>query len=463
MSNDRGPGTFSSVVDDSSLIVVDEKGAGLVRSPEQFTRRPAGHHYSLGVMTLFVEAVLGAAVSLRGAAAVLRFMSPWLPGPDERPTAAAGECWLLRLGLYALTRRKQKADDWAWIVDHTIQLGPWKVLLVVGVRLSAWQRERGPLTHQDLEFLLIDPVTRSTGEVVEGQLRQVAEKTGVPRMILSDQGTDLKRGIDAFRRKQTRTVLPLYDIKHQAASVLKRQLETDQRWAAFLRNTNQTKAQIRQTALAYLMPPAPREKARFMNVDVFVRWGQKTLAYLEGRRGADQRPVDRDVLNEKLGWLRDFREELSQWDAMLQVVNVVLDEIRSNGYHRRAASHLRARLKNALSEETPAGRVAGELAAFVKEQSAGAEGDECLLGSSEVLESLIGKGKRLHGQHSKGGFTKMLLAMAAAVVPPEAAVLHEALGHVKTRDVTRWTLQHLGRSLTSQRRLAYAAGGTKTG
>ena len=29
--------------------------------------------------------------------------------------------------MYQLQRPKQKADDWIWIVDHTIQIGPEKV------------------------------------------------------------------------------------------------------------------------------------------------------------------------------------------------------------------------------------------------------------------------------------------------------------------------------------------------
>lgn len=69
------------------------------------------------------------------------------------------------------------------------------------------------------------------------------------------------------------------------------------------------------------MPPARREKARFMNVDVFVRWGQKTLAYLESSASATLDDPKRKVLQTKLGWLRDFGEELSQWGAMVQRID----------------------------------------------------------------------------------------------------------------------------------------------
>jgi len=421
---------------------------------EAFMQRPFGHHFPLGVMSLFVEMVLGAAVSLRGAAAVIELVSRWLPGPDATPTAAGGQNWLLRLGLYALDRDKQKADDWAWIVDHTIQLGSLKVFLVVGVRLSAWNGNRGPLTHHDLEVVLMEPVPRSTGEVVQEQLERAAEKTGPPRMILSDHGTDLKRGIGFFCQKHPQTAA-VDDIKHYAARMVKRELEGNPRWSEFIRNTNQTKTKIRQTGLAHLMPPAPRTKARFMNVDVFVHWGQTTLACLESSATATLDDAQRKELQTKLGWLRGFGEELSQWGAMVERIDEALDEIRNEGYHAQSAARLGAVWKE-ISPATPGGRMASELLKFVGSQSCKAEQREHLLGSSEVLESLIGKGKRLHGQHSKGGFTKMLLAMAAAVTPSTGAVLRAALDRIKTRDVTNWTRQHLGVSLTSQRRLAYA-------
>ena len=148
-----------------------------------------------------------------------------------------------------------------------------KVFLVVGVRLSTWDVDRGPLTHRDLEVLLVEPVTGSTGEVVDRQFERIVEKTGPLRMILSDHGTDLKRGISMFCRRHPQTVA-MDDIKHYVARMVKRELEGDPRWAEFIRNTNQTKAKIRQTWLAHLMPPAPHDKARFMNADVFVRWGR---------------------------------------------------------------------------------------------------------------------------------------------------------------------------------------------
>jgi hypothetical protein len=101
-------------------------------------------------------------------------------------------------------------------------------------------------------------------------------------------------------------------------------------------------------------------------------------------------------------------------------------------------------------------RVATSLLEFVARQSAAAAPQERLPGSSEVLESLIGKGNRVEGQHSQSGFTKMILGVAAAVVRPTAEYLTTALTTVKNRDVLDWCRQRLGTSLIPQRRQALA-------
>jgi hypothetical protein len=90
--------------------------------------------------------------------------------------------------------------------------------------------------------------------------------------------------------------------------------------------------------------------------------------------------------------------------------------------------------------------------------------DQALPASSEVLESLIGKGKRLQGQHSRGGFTKMILGMAASVVEITHERISEALEAVRNIDLATWRQEKLGPSLAAQRRQALpVATGTKTG
>ena len=106
-----------------------------------------------------------------------------------------------------------------------------------------------------------------------------------------------------------------------------------------------------------------------------------------------------------------------------------------------------------------------DVVAFVRQQSTQASPQERLIGSSECLESLIGKGKRLEGQQSKSGFTKMILATAAAVVTPTIEYVEQALSQVTTKHVTEWCTKHLGVSVQARRHHALNPPfcGTKTG
>ena len=163
-----------------------------------------GHTYSATVILLLIKLVLDAAVSLRGSERVLTIVNDVINNPLDRiPSWLSVRSWLLRIGHYKLMRNKQHATDWCWITDHTIQLDKTKCLLILGVRLSELPPKGEHLRYCALEPIDLVPVERSTGEVVWQQLEQAALKTGIPRVIVSDYGSDLKSGIEKFCNAHT--------------------------------------------------------------------------------------------------------------------------------------------------------------------------------------------------------------------------------------------------------------------
>lgn len=410
-------------------------------------------------MRLFVDLVLDAACGLRSASAVMKLLRRLLPGLTRTPSHNTGQMWLLRLGLFELLRPKGVAEDWVWIMDHTTQVGVQKCLLIVGIRLATWQAEQRPLEHRDLQFIALEPVQKSDGAVVHRQLQAAVEKTGiVPRSILSDEGTDLKGGVEAFCAEHPSTVRTL-DIAHQTAKLVRRELESDSRWAEFYRQAGGARQRLAQTPLAHLLPPTPRAKARYMNLDELVAWGEQVLRCVDAQTVAAQ-TADRSMLHAKLGWLAEYRSAMEEWRQVMATVSAARNYVRHEGYHQGAARALRP-LVAATAKTGMSRRIAARLLRFVRAQSAVARREERLIGSSECLESLIGKGKRLEGQQSKSGFTKMVLSMAAAVGRKTADQIPQALAAVRTKDVWAWCHEHLGTSIQSERRRTFAAIRTK--
>lgn len=369
----------------------------------------------------------------------------------EAPTPQGGRLWLLRVGLYELQRPKIQVDDWVWIVDHTVQLGPVKVLLIVGLQLAAWEEQgRGALEHQDLQVILLEPIEKSDGDVVQRQLERAAQVTGVPRAILSDRCRELNRGIRQFRAAHPETA-GLHDLKHKLASLLEHELKRDPRWSEFLETCKQQRKKTQQTPWAFLSPPSTKEKARFMNLGELIRWAAKTRIFLDDPHFPPGLDLDGGRLEELFGSLRSFDGPIRRWSVLIDVIEQSMDEVRQHGYHAVLEEALRNRL-DPLCRQQSAQEFVQQVLRFVAEQSAQAHPDEHLPGSSEVLESLIGKGKRLEGQQSKGGFTQMILGMAAAVVNPTTEYLKQALETVKTKDLAQWAKSHLGPSLQGLRR-----------
>lgn len=165
---------------------------------EILRQRLAGHTYSVGHVLWFVSLVLQSATSLRGAPRSMAMPLRLFQLPDTVPTWSTGRLWLLRLGYYKLTRAKDQADDWVWIIDHTVQVGQEKCLVILGVRLHVLATLKRALNHEDVEPLALLPMSLSNGPLILQQLEASVNQTGVPRQIVADHGSDLKAGIEAF-------------------------------------------------------------------------------------------------------------------------------------------------------------------------------------------------------------------------------------------------------------------------
>ena len=417
----------------------------------------AGHQFGASLVSLFAELVLKAATSQRAAAGVLQLVAPYIPGLPRVPCANSGRLWLMRLGLYELLRKKDVAKDWVWIMDHTVQLGPHKCLVIVGVRLSAWRRKKAPLEHEDLSLLKLIPMEQSTAVAVAEQLEATRREMGVvPAAVLSDEGAELKSGMVLFRQQsaEARHVPHVFDIKHKVAILLKRELHDDATWQSFVTRTNRTKLQTTLTDLAFLVPPSLRTKARYMNVDTLVDWGCRALAYLDNPRDIRERAVDRKKLQRKLGWLSEYRSALVAWTELLAIAEQTTGYVRRKGYHRRAAKELETRLLPLA--RTPGGRrLQAAIVKFLKDQAKGIKKGQHWLGSSEVLESLLGKYKRIQGTHSKGGMTGSLLNIGAAVVRKTSTTIQNALAAIPVAAVGKWIRDNLGLTIPAQQAIAF--------
>jgi hypothetical protein len=416
--------------------------------PGDLEVRIARQQFPLGVIGGSLALVLCTGTRLQRVAEVLAMHWNWCGIEVRGASSYAVRLWLLRLGLYQLKRPKARGDDWMWIIDHTMQMGERKCLIVVGIRQSAWNAADRVLGHEDVELIDLVPVTASNGKVVYGQLKAAAAKTGVPRAIVSDGGSDLHAGVEEFRAAHAATAW-LYDIKHKTACLLKHALEQDAAWPGFVEKAHHFKQQVSQGPLAALAPPQQRSKARWMNLDVLVDWARESLLALEDPKAMRKAGLDARQVEAKLGWLRKYAQPVRRWGEMLAVVGGAEHYVRHEGIHARAGEDLAALLPKSTIPAVR--RLRKQVLEFVQEQGQQASEGERLLGSSEVLESIIGKFKHVAGEGGRHGLTGIVLSIGALVGELAVATVQAAMTEVTTKEVWDWCRSHLGATVQGVR------------
>ncbi|WP_295407102.1 hypothetical protein, partial [uncultured Thiocystis sp.] len=426
--------------------------------PEEPTQRfvllpPPGHHHSRLVMQLTMQMYLMAGLGSRGVPRVLHLLAPWLPIAIPAYTTVLN--WVYRCGLAILQRPPERRQDWIYVVDHTIALGTAKCLVILGIPASRLVETGYSPSHQAMQVLAVEMTMHSTGAWVATVLRDVAQRTGLPVQIVADHGSDLHKGITLFQQEQAPNCVETYDISHRLATLLKAELNADDRWNRFLAQCRTTLASFQQTDLAFLLPPRQRTKARFMHFDLHVHWAQQVLAYhdrgdfsaiqrtcvlsvaawdhLRGRLGvARVRPLrplighrhpdqtafchalqavsdlTRDDLDEPFwdladtgrarflegfAWLRSEREELTVYAQMLEQSKAIQTFLKSEGLHAGVCEPLRATLAPPAALTPRAADFTDRILAQVAQEAAKIPSGQTWLASSDIIESVFGKYK----------------------------------------------------------------------
>ena len=379
------------------------------------------------------------------------------------PCAETVRLWLLRLGLFLLERPVPKRSDWALLLDHTIQLGPHKCLLIVGVRLTDLEARRDfRLAHHDVDVLGLKVLTSSTGEVVEHHLQQVCERVGTPTQIVSDHGSAILKGIRLFKEEHPE-VVETYDVTHGLACLLKGQLQNDPRWQAFVQACQSSRQQLQQTAGSFLSPPAWRTKSRYLNLDTHLRWAGDLLEVLRSPRPTSLATQlgkgEQDAsawLEEKLGWLRGFAAEVTSWTYLQEVVKRAEEQIKEHGLNRGSESRLRVVLLPLRVPDERGWVFRADVLAFVRQQGNQVPRGRTYVGSTDVLESLFGKYKRRVEEAPFREIGASILALPVLATELTEELVKEALETVRATDVKEWLEQELGSSPQKKKRAVLA-------
>jgi hypothetical protein len=344
---------------------------------------------------------------------------------------------------------KELANDWAIILDHTIQIGKLKILIVLGLRLSHLPFNRS-LSLADVHPLVLLPMQNSTGSKIQEVLINLKRELGTIRVVTADEGSDIKSGINFYRIDNPECDY-ISDIVHKLAHFLQKELTNDKGWEELLKRASEARTRLLQTDYAHFIPPQRRDKARYLNLEELIKWSCRILIALQ----SEQLPVkDQEVIFKEFAWVFGLAEDVQHFHQLWSVTSISRDWIRNYGIQTDTAAILSKKLE-ALCLNFRAQRFADKIIQFVSEESTKAKPYERLLGSSEIIESLIGTVKHHSNTQSRSGFTSSILIAAALTGNIDEQVIFNAMTDVRVSEVKRWEQNYFDSTIQKKRSKFY--------
>lgn len=392
--------------------------------------------------------MLNCTLSFRASSKVLRtFLLVGASLISWVPHFTTGIGWALRLGLYCLQQAQRPLDEpWVCIADFTIQIGCKKALIVLRVPVSAVSQGQA-LTLKQVEVIGLRLDETWNGDRVHTVLLSLFERCGWPSHVVSDCGSDIKKGIVDTLLEAPNRASWISDVSHFVANVLKRYYAKLSLFQQFQSLCTRIRHRLQQTRFAFLLPPKARVKGRFLSASRQAEWGLQTLAYLEAKER--EHSPEAEALAQALRGLKSFKLFLMTFVRHTTCLNQVMKIVKTQGL---SAASMQA-CQEVLGDLPLRSPIRKEVNQYLQHYLSVVESSESpLLGSSDVIESLIGKAKQRLEANGRSELNKSILLIPCLCGELTQDLVAEALTTVRVQDVTIWVSENVGETMQSKRR-----------
>ena len=366
--------------------------------------------------TLCVLIVVCGIVSFRSVPRILQVFQPLLWAKIRIPHFTSVIHWTLRVGIAIFNQVSaivepmcfQLLHQWAAIIDCSIDIGTRKALVVLRVPLRALQDKQGAIGPRDCECIGLEISHTWDGPLVSAALTKILEKTGIPSVIVKDGGTDLNKGVRIYCAKRpAQKIHTVDDIGHFAANALKALFATSKSFMKFLKLTSRAASQIRQTNLAWLLPPKIRGKGRFLGITEVAEWARKILDLI-GRRNKTEDNSDLAKARKIFTGLAKLRPFLNRFCQTCSITELFLELMKTRGLNETTYIEAKDVVAKLPERSIVRIRLSAWLEKHIHIHRALAIGQLPLPVSTDAIESLFGKFKTVIQRNPQAELNRLI-------------------------------------------------------
>ena len=407
--------------------------------------KPERHSYNLKTITMLAKEKLESSISFRALSKTFCITKNYLKILSDVPTHTTITNWIHKIGHYQLMRRKEIADDWIIILDHSIQLGQDKAFVILGIREKNIDFSR-PLQYHDLLPFRIESRKKWTGGSIAECVSDLKKEIGNIKYAVGDYGSDIKKGL------KTTGIKHVHDITHAIALILEKIYGNDEEYQEFTKQMSVMRSRFSQTEIAHIIPPKQRKKSRYQNIKMISDWGENAIKLLEhpGELPKDEK----EKIIKELGWVKGYGIFIKELSEINKAICSMEKIIKTRGLCDISVKESKDILSTLSSQKSVI--LKEQLVKYFEDMRNLINTENNILCTSDILESAFGKYKNYVGSNPMAGITNLVLCIAAFTSSMTEDVVKEALESTTTNDIKKWTEDFIGPTLLQKRKSAFA-------
>lgn len=411
------------------------------KSNKNIGKKPKRYCHSISLIQLVLVIKLKTSTSFRAVAKIIIIIDIYLKMSFKTPTYQTVLIWVEKIGYYQLTKKKQIANDWIIILDHSIKIGQEKLLLIYGFRESEINFNR-PLKFKDLTPLREIIEKKWTGDLMAQILSELENELGKIIYAVGDYGSDIKKGLELSN------IVHIHDITHHIALILEKMYKNDKQYQEICQKLSHMRMTLSQTSISHLLPNQQRQKSRYLNMKPISDYTTNILKLLE-------KTTD-DKIIEKFSWLENYRSFVEELAQISDVICEIEQIVKVNGLSEETIKKCHKVLARLFTDKGK--QLKEKLGQYFDITLKYVPGKKCILCTSDIIESAFGKYKNYISCNSMAGITSLALCLSAFTCSLKKEEIKEALENTRMEDLKNWIKENIGTTSYTKRKLAFSGG-----
>lgn len=371
---------------------------------------------------------------------------PWIPHFTSTIN------WSLRLGLGKLQKVKPIHQPWIAILDHSIDIGTKKAFVVLRILIDTLAQKGKAIQLSDCECISVSVSEAVTGKSVALELEKIFQKAGQPSAVLQDCDSTLKKGMHLYCEKKGSQIPVIEDIGHVVASSLKAEFKDSEDYKSFSDMINKGANKLRQTNLAYLVPPKLRTKGRFMSISKLARWAESILPIMSVKGRAKKGSLLEKLRTALPGFLK-MKNFIKNFSNTTIITAELMELLKNKGLDKKTFKKSLELIEQLPSSSKVRRRLEFWLKRHFSIQSKLTPSP--LLVSSDIIETLFGKFKHVMERSSQADMNRTVLLIPALCGDINNEEVTEIFNVTKHKDLKEWENENISYTLRKEKQMFF--------